>query len=155
VSIFFATFWLNYITCLQIYHKKALLNHLPMSIIVKTAHSPKYMVMAVPDLIECIPISSLLMLSQCSLIATTASWSALMMFWEVTCVICPLIMIVEIGVSEVVPGYPLILQTIAAAEQTGQSFTSPEAICIMVSIFLSFFCFSNVNKTQSENFNSS
>ncbi len=58
------------------------------------------------------------------------------------------------GGSAVVLGYPLIHCTIAAAAQTGQRFTSPKAICVTVSIFLSFFCFWKVNKMQSENSNS-
>ena len=39
----------------------------------------------------------------------------------------------------------------AAAERTGQSFVSPEAIWVMESIFSSFFCFSKVRDAQSEN----
>jgi hypothetical protein len=60
----------------------------------------------------------------------------------------------EMGVSAVMLGYPLICCTIAAAAQTGQSFTLPEAICVTVSIFSSFFCLSKVHETQSENSNS-
>ena len=45
------------------------------------------------------------------------------------------------GVSAVLPGYPLICQMIATAAQTGQSVTSPEAICVTVSIFLLSFVF--------------
>ncbi len=112
------------------------------------------MATAAPNLIKCVPISSLLMPSRCSPIATTVSWSALMKFWDMTCVILLLIMIAEIGISTVVLGYPLIYCTIAAAAQMGQSFTLPKAICVTVSIFLSFFCFLKVNETQSENSNS-
>ncbi len=38
------------------YRKKALLDQRPMSIIVLTGHSPRYITIAAPDLIEWVPI---------------------------------------------------------------------------------------------------
>ena len=110
-----------------------------MSIIVKTAHSPKYIAMAAPNLIKCVPIFSFVIPSQCSPIATTASCKASMTFCNVTCVILSLITIAEIGVSLEVPGLLFMQQMIPAAAQTRQqSVKSPGAICVIVSIFLSF-----------------
>ena len=116
----------------------------------KMAHSPKYIAMAAPNLIKFVPIFFFVIPSQCSPIATTASCKASMTFCNVTCVILSLITIAEIGVSLEVPGLLFMQQMIPAAAQTGQSGMSPDAICVIVSIFLSFFCFLKVNETQSE-----
>ncbi len=74
-----------------------------MSMMVNTAHLPRYIAMAAPDLIKCVPISSFVMLSLCSPIASTASLSALMTFYDVICVILSVITTAEMGVSAVVP----------------------------------------------------
>ena len=49
------------------------------------------------------------------------------------------------------PWYFRILFTIAAAALTGQRISFPNAIWVMVSIFLSFFCRSKVTDTHSAN----
>ncbi len=85
------------------YLKNASLDQHPISMMVNTAHSPRYIAMAAPDLIKCVPIWSFVMPSLCSPIATTASRSALMTFSNVTCVILSLIKTAEMGVSAVVP----------------------------------------------------
>ena len=51
-NILFATFWLNSITCFLMYLRKASLDQRPISMIMNTGHSPRYIAMAAPDLIE-------------------------------------------------------------------------------------------------------
>ena len=51
-NILFATFWLNSMTCFLMYLRKASLDQRPISMIMKTGHSPRYIAMAAPDLIE-------------------------------------------------------------------------------------------------------
>ena len=84
------------------YLRNASLDQRPMSMIVKTGHSPKYIAMAAPDLIECVPIWSFVMPSRCSPIATTASRRALITCSDVTCVTLSLSKTAEMGVSAVV-----------------------------------------------------
>ena len=129
----------------------ASLDQQPISMIMKTGHSPRYIAMAAPDLIECVPTFSLLKPSLASPIAPTASRRALIMWSEVTWSIIPWLKNVETGVLSEVPWYFLILFTIAAAALTGQRVSSPDAIWVIVSIFLSFFCRSKVIETHSAN----
>jgi hypothetical protein len=58
--------------------KKGVAGQRPMSIIMKTGHSPRYMAIAAPNLIECVPTSSFLNLSLALPIAPTASRNASM-----------------------------------------------------------------------------
>ena len=69
--------------------------------------------------------------------------------FEVMCSIWPYLHTAKTGVSPVAPGYPLICQIAAAHWQTGHKSTSPDTICVTVSILLSFFCHSKVTNTQS------
>ena len=55
------------------YQRKALLDHWPMSMIVYTGHSPRYMAIAVPNLMEWVPISCFAIPRCASLMALAAS----------------------------------------------------------------------------------
>jgi hypothetical protein len=79
--------------------------------IIKTRHSPRYIFIAVPDLIECVPMSSFLKPNFALLIAPTASCSAFLAWLDVTCLMIPWLKTVEIGEFWDVPGYFLILFT--------------------------------------------
>ena len=63
----------------------------------------------------------------------------------------PILHTAETGVSSVAPGpgYPQIRLTTAAHCLTPQRVISLDAICVTVSILVSFFCHSNVIETQS------
>ena len=54
------TFWLNCSTCLRMYSKKASEDQRPISMIVYTGISSRYIAMAAPDLMEWVPISDIL-----------------------------------------------------------------------------------------------
>jgi hypothetical protein len=114
-------------------------------------HSPRYIAMAAPDLIKCVPTLFLLNPSLASPIAPTASCNASIMWSDVTWLIILWLKYVETGEFAVVPWYFRILFTIAAAALTGQRILSPDAIWVMVSIFSSFFCRSKVTGTHSAN----
>jgi hypothetical protein len=67
------------------YQRKALLDQQLISMIMKTGHSPRYMAIAAPYLIECAPMSSFMNPSFTSPIATNASQNVLITWSEVTC----------------------------------------------------------------------
>ena len=112
-------------------------------------HSPKYIAIAAPDRIECVPTSSFLIPRISSPIDTTAARKAETISFEVMCSMRPYLHTAEIGVSSVAPGYPLIRRMAAAIWRTGHKSTSPDAICVTVSILSSFFCHSKVIDTHS------
>jgi len=98
-NILFATFWLNSITCFLMYLRKALLDQHPISMIMNTGHSPRYIAMAAPDLIECVPTSSFLMPSFTYPMDPTASLNAFIMCVDGTCLRCLFTVTVEMGES--------------------------------------------------------
>ncbi len=137
-SILFAKFWLNSITCFLMKRRKALLDHLPMSMIMNTGHYPRYITMAALDSESYLSNSHY-----------CVSFSVLIMWSDVTWSVMPLFKYMEIGKIGVVPWYFLILFTIAAAALSGQRIVSSNTIKVIVSIFSSFFCSSNVMAMQS------
>jgi hypothetical protein len=80
--------------------------------------------MVMPNLIKCMPTSLFLIPILISLIPTTAILMALIMWSDVTWLMMLLLECVEIGEFGVVPGYFLILFSIAAAARTGQRIAS-------------------------------
>ncbi len=96
-----------------------------------TGCSPRYIAMAIPNLIKCMLTSSFLIPSLISPIPTTVSLRVLIMWSDVTWLMMPLLEFVEIGEFGVVPGYFLIIFTIAAATLTGQRIASFEAIIVI------------------------
>ena len=102
---------------------------------------------------QCVPTSSFLIPSLASPIAPTVSRSGSITWSDVTCAMIPLLKTDEMGEFWEVPGYFLILFTIAATDQTGQR-DSPDSIWFIVSIFSSFFCLLKVIETQFAHSNS-
>ncbi len=99
-NILFATFWLNSITCFLMYLRKALLDQRPISMIMNTTgHSPRYIAMAAPNLIKCVPTFSFLIPSFTPHIALTESLNTWIMCVDVSCLRCPFTMTAEIGES--------------------------------------------------------
>ena len=117
--------------------------------IVYTGHSPKYIAIAAPDLIECVPTSDALIPNTSSPIEMTADRRACVISAEVMCSILSCLQIADTGVSSVTPGYPKMRRTTAAHCLTGHRIRSFECICVTVSCLSSFFCQSKVIDTQS------
>ncbi len=117
-----------------------------------TGYSPRYIAMAVPNLIECVPTSSYLC-PVLPLLSPTVSVNAFIMWVDVTCARHSLMVTVdvEIGESWDMEGYFQILLTIAAAALSRQRQASCEAIRVTVFIFSSFFCSSKVRAMESSN----
>ncbi len=86
------------------YRRRALLDHRPMSMIVYTGNSPRYIAIAVPDLMEWVPILSLEIPRHALPMAPTALWSALITCRDVMCSTEPLDMYAEMLVFDDVPG---------------------------------------------------
>ena len=77
-------------TCFLIYQRKALLDQWPMSMIVYTGHSPWYMAIGAPNLIEWVQISSL-EIPRCALpMVHRALRRALITCRDMTCLTVPL-----------------------------------------------------------------
>ncbi len=138
-SIIFATFWLNSITCLRMWHRNALLDQQPINIIINIGHLSMYIVMAAPDLIKCVPTSSSFTPNVTSLIATTVSLNASIIWEDVTWSMIPFNRTFNIGEFLDETGYLIICRLMAAAALTGYRRRSSDAINDTVSIFLSFF----------------
>ena len=128
----FDTLWLNCSTCLQIYYRKASLDHLPIIMIWQTEQSLKNIAMAGPDLIECMPIYDFLICKTSSPIATIVSFMATITCVNVTWSIRLKHQKAEMGVLSLDPLYDLILWMIAVALLTGHMLTSPDAIWVTV-----------------------
>ena len=86
------------------YLRKAWLDHLPIIMIVKTGHSPKYMAIAAPDLIEWVPMSLALTPSMSSPIAMTDALRESTISSDVMCSMRPCLQMAESGVSALEPG---------------------------------------------------
>ena len=119
--------------------------------IVYTGHSPKYIAIAAPERSECVPTSSTLMPKISSPIDDTAARRAWTISLEVIWSMRLNLQTAETGVSDVAPGYPRILRTMAAHRRTGHSRASPDLSWVTVSMRSSFFCHSKVIETLSEN----
>ncbi len=91
-------------TCFLIYRRKALLDHWRMSMIAYTGHSPRYIAIAAPNLMEWVPILSLEIPRRALPMAPTALRRALITCWDVTCLTELLDMYAETLVFDDVPG---------------------------------------------------
>ncbi len=80
-----------------------MLDQQPINIIMKTGHSTRYIAIAAPNLIKCVPMSSFFIPSLTSLIALTASHKTFIIWAEVTRSMMPPLRMVEIGEFWVVP----------------------------------------------------
>ncbi len=80
--------------------------------------------MAMPNLIKCMPTSSFLIKSYLS-DSHYCTLRVLILWSDVTWLMMPLLDYVENGEFGVVPGYFLVLFTIAAAALTGQRIVLP------------------------------
>jgi hypothetical protein len=107
------------------YQRKALLDQQLISMIMKTRHSPRYIAIAAPYLIKCVPTSSFMNPSFTSPIAPNASQNVLITWLEVTCLMISWLQTVETGKFWEASGYLLILFTVVDAALTGQSIPSP------------------------------
>ena len=97
-NILFTTFLLNSITCFLMCLRKALVDQHPISMIMNTGHSPRYIAMAAPNLTKCVPTTSFLMPSFISPMAPTAFLNAFICV-DITCLRCPFTMTVKMGES--------------------------------------------------------
>ena len=85
------------------YRRKASLDHLPIIIIVYTGTSPKYIAIAAPDRIECVPKSPGFSPRRSQPIELAAAFRAFTNSSEVKCSILPFLQIAETGVSQSAP----------------------------------------------------
>ncbi len=86
------------------YHQRVSLDHRPMSMIVYTRQSPRYIAIAAPNLMEWVPILSLEIPRHALPIAPTALQSALITCRVVMCSTKLLDMYTEMLVFDDVPG---------------------------------------------------
>ncbi len=125
----------------------ASLLHHPIIMIAKTGTPPRYIAIASPDGMECVPISCFLMQSFVPPIATTASWRAcstiLLVAWDIQL----FHQMADTGVVGDAPLYLLIRSTIAVHWMTGQRTSLPVFHWVMVSSLHLFFCMMNVMET--------
>ena len=105
------TLWLNGSTYFTMYPRKALLNHLPIIMIVHIVHPPKYTVIVAPDLSEYVPILSFLLPNKSSPIKTIATLRASASSAEGMGYTMSYLHIIDPGMSNVAPAYPHILHT--------------------------------------------
>ena len=137
--ILFETFRENCSTCFLIYRRKASLDQRPIIMIVQTGTSPKYIAIAAPDLMECVPISPRFKFKRSQPIDSIAASSAATISSEDTCSIPPPRQTADTGVSSSAPSYRRILRINAAQIFTGHNKSSSERFCVTVSSFSSFF----------------
>lgn len=141
--------WLNCSTCLRIYLKNASLDQRPIIMIRKGGTSSRAIAMAPPDLIECVPKSPFFTPRLAYPIDSAALSIAFIISLLVMFSSLLFLQTHETGVSLSVPGYDLILLTIAAHVLTGHMISWFVLCCVTRSNFSSFFCFSNVIDTKS------
>ncbi len=103
VSIFLDTLKVNSSICLRMYFMKASLDHLPIIMMAKTGTPPRYIAIADPDRMECVPTSCFWILSFVSPKATTPSLSAVSIILLVMWVSLLDVHTADIGVAGVVP----------------------------------------------------
>ena len=117
--------------------------------IVNVATSAKYIAIAAPDLMECVPISSGSKPSTSSpmSLAAARSFSSIVAEEMVDSLLSTKIVLTL--VSDVVPGYDSMRRTMAAHALTGHSTVSPERCIVMVSCLSSLFWNSKVIETVS------
>ncbi len=121
----------------------------PIIMIAKTGTFPRYMAIAAPDRMECVPISCVQMRSLSSPIATTPSSSADSTSLLVMCESFPRVRVAETGVDGDESGYDRILVTIFAYWVTGQSTTSFVLHWVIVSFLRAFFWVTKMMATRS------
>ena len=109
----------------------------------------RYMAIAAPDRIECVPISEQWMPNFVLLIATTPSRRRLATISDVILIVLFLCLARETGESLLVPLIERIRVTMEAQSLTGHMIGSDVLHWVTVSDFLSFFCRSKVIEMQS------
>ncbi len=110
---------LNSWTCFLMYFRKARLNHCPISMIEKIGTPARYMAIAAPDWIKCVPTSKWWMPSFVSPIATMPSLSRFETISDVLLIVLFLCRARETGESLLVPLYVRIRLTIKAQSLNG------------------------------------
>ena len=135
------------------YFRNARLDQRPISMIEKTGTPARYMAIAAPDRIKCVPTSDRWMPSFVSPMATTPSLSRFATISDVMLIVLFLCRARETGESLLVPLNVWIRLTIEAHSLTGHMIGLSVFHCVTVSDFLSFFCLSKVIETQSARFN--
>jgi hypothetical protein len=143
----------NYCTCFLIYFRKAVLGHRPMSIIEKMGTPARYIAIAAPLLIECVPISYRRIPSFVSPIVSTPSRIRFEIMSEVILMILFPCFTSKTGGFLFVPLQERILRMIEAQSLTGHRDSSKVFHWDTVSHFLPFFCRSKVMETQSSKCN--
>jgi hypothetical protein len=109
----------NSCTCFLIYFWKAVLDHRPMSMIEKIGTPARYIAIAAPLLIDCVPISDRRMPSFVSPIVSTPSWMRVEIISEVIIMIVLPFLAGETGEFLFVSLYERILRMIEAQSLTG------------------------------------
>jgi len=113
----------------------------------------RYMAIATPDRIECVPISERWMPNFVSPIATTPSRMRLATISDAMLIVLFLCLAREMGESLLVPLIERIRVTMDAKSLTGHMIGSDVRHWVTVSDFLSFFCRLNVIEMQSARYN--
>ena len=126
---------------------KAMLCQSPIIMIAKTGIPPRYMAIAAPDRMDCVPMSCVQMRSLSSTIATTPSRSADSTSLLVMCESIPRVRVADTGVDGDEIGYDRILVTICARWVTGQSTSSFVLHWVIVSFLGAFFWVTKVMAT--------
>ncbi len=147
VSICFAMCLENCLTCVQIYCKNALLDHLPMSMMVYTGTQMRYISIAAPKQREWVLILIGSKPRQALPMVVHAARSMVITCCDDVCSSLPWRQPARTWVSCVVPGYVQIRLTRHANWKSGQSVVSSHHPWITVSCLWSFFCISNVTAT--------
>ena len=94
----------NCSTCFRMYRRKASLDHRPIIMIVNVGTLARYMAMAEPDLMECVPISSGSKPRLSFPICAAADRSLVRTVADVIVLSLPLMRTVLMGESQLVPG---------------------------------------------------
>ncbi len=145
---------LNSWTCFLMYFRKARLDQRPISMIEKTGTPARYMAIAAPDRIECVPTSERSIPSFVSPMATTPSFSRFATISDVMLMVLFLCGARETGEFRSVPFRVRIRLMMEAQSLIGHMTGSDVLHCVTVSHFLSFFCLSKVIEMQSAKCNS-
>ena len=129
-SILRDTLWVNCSTWRRIYRRNASEDHLPIIMMEKVGTPSKYIAIADPDLIECVPISSFENPRRFSPMAAAADRSLFRAVVDEICLSVLLSRMVFTEVSEEVPGYERMRRVTLAHALTGQRCLSPD-LCIV------------------------
>ena len=129
--ILFDTLWLNCSTCFLIYNRNASELHRPISMMVYTGTSSRYIAIAAPDLMECVPISEGSKPNLALPIAVAAARRALMASALVTKKLLPLSEKVLTNESLEYDLHLRTRDTTRAQLLTGHN-TESDAVCIVI-----------------------